>query len=135
MRQVRFQIWSLSLSLFVLPVDFAHAKAQCRDVNAIIKSVADEPCEAVLEEAESCFGKLNERYVDLKNFPAKSRKDRLGKIKILTGDYESAVKTMKTYHEYLRTAGDNACVDQSGSMEVWLEETESDLTDLKKPGF
>jgi len=131
-RWIEFVTLGIALS-FVAPV-LADTEV-CRPVDKVVNSVVDEPCDAVVHEAELCFDKLNERYSHLKRLPGKSRAERLSSIAKLRSEYEAVLATLSSYYKYVKNAGDNACTDQAGAMEVWIDETESDLNDLKKPGF
>lgn len=124
----------LAIVLLGLAVPKVFAVGVCEDVETVVNKTADDVCEAIDDAAKRCFTKLNARYYVLKKNPGKSRQARLAYIAKLRSQYERAATDLSTYDQRLKKFG-KACLNQSGSLEVWVEELQKDLADLKRPGF
>ncbi|NJL24099.1 MAG: hypothetical protein HC902_02215 [Calothrix sp. SM1_5_4] len=108
----------------------------CESVTKVLSRVDDDVCAALSTAAEDCFVKLNYAYSHIKRSPGESREQRLQAIARLKADYENGLKTVNEIYLHMSKRGEGeACNDELGEVEVWIDELQQDLSDIKKPGF
>ena len=132
----------LALTLTVLFTCGAYAQQRrattnnivCQDLNSLLQ-VHDDTCDYIAYAAEKCFQRLNREFYAVKQ-SKQTREVRTNRIQQLTADYERALVSMGEYERHMSTLGEGqACIDASAELEVWIEQTTSDLSDLRDPRF
>ncbi len=110
----------------------ALAKVECVSLRSVLEA-DDDICESLSQAAETCFARLNKEFYRLEKVKKSAEKVRA--INELIVDYEREIKKLNEdfFPTMSKVGGDGrACVDQYAEIEVWANEMQKDLNDLKQ---